>query len=121
MRKTSKKIFLVKGALQYNEPGVFVSFEEESKEELYEDVLALNLDLKKLVFQKKIVVKHIVLERRDVGESVSDLNGILVRLEQAIESIRGKKGCTRYDRISLRRPQQYWHLSCGAEETVSMA
>jgi KaiC/GvpD/RAD55 family RecA-like ATPase len=57
--------FLVKGALLHNEPGVFLSF-EESAEELYVDVAALNLDLKKLVLQKKIVVEHVVLERRDV-------------------------------------------------------
>lgn len=60
--------FLIKGATEYKETGIFVSF-EESEEELYKDVASLNLDLKKLVSQKKIMIEHILLERRDLQES----------------------------------------------------
>jgi circadian clock protein KaiC len=45
--------FLVRGALQYNEPGLFVSF-EESEKELSENVASLGFDLEKLVLQKKL-------------------------------------------------------------------
>ena len=48
--------FLIKGALEYNEPGVFLSF-EETDEELYKDVASLNLDLQGLVLKKKIVLR----------------------------------------------------------------
>ena len=44
--------FLINGAINYNEPGIFMSF-EETEEELYNDVASLNLDLKGLVSQKK--------------------------------------------------------------------
>ncbi len=43
--------FLVRGATDYNEPGVFMSF-EETPEELYKDVASLNLDLQGLVWKK---------------------------------------------------------------------
>ena len=43
--------FLIKGALSFNEPGIFMSF-EETEAELYKDVASLNLDLQGLVSQK---------------------------------------------------------------------
>src|ERR1700681_3872294 len=45
--------FLVRGATQYNEPGVFVSFEETEKE-LTANVASLGFDLDTLVERKKI-------------------------------------------------------------------
>jgi KaiC/GvpD/RAD55 family RecA-like ATPase len=44
--------FLINGAVNYKERGVFMSF-EETEEELYKDVASLNLDLRGLVSQKK--------------------------------------------------------------------
>lgn len=44
--------FLIKGAVNYNEPGIFMSF-EETEDELYKDVASLNLDLQGLVSRKK--------------------------------------------------------------------
>ncbi len=82
--------FLIKGALDHNEPGIFLSF-EETAEELYKDVASLNLDLRGLVLRKKIVLDHVVLERRDIQELDFNLEGILVRLEQTIDSIGAKR------------------------------
>ena len=82
--------FLIKGALVYNEPGVFLSF-EETAEELYKDVASLNLDLRGLVAKKMIVLDHVVLERRDIHDLDFNLEGILVRLEHAIDSIGAKR------------------------------
>src|ERR1017187_5466737 len=78
--------FLINGALHYNEPGIFMSF-EETEEELYKDVASLNLDLRGLVSQKKILLEYVLLERRDVQESEFNLEGILVRLDHAIDLI----------------------------------
>src|SRR5438309_12027317 len=44
--------FLVRGASEFNEPGVFFAF-EESPEELTENVRSLGFDLKKLEHQNK--------------------------------------------------------------------
>ena len=83
--------FLIKGATEYKETGIFVSF-EESEEELYKDVASLNLDLKKLVSQKKIMIEHILLERRDLQESGEfNLEGLFIRLENAMNSIGAKR------------------------------
>ena len=82
--------FLVKGAIYYNEPGVFMSF-EETKDELYKDVASLNMNLKNLVLQKRILIEHILLERKDVEANDFNLEGLLVRLEHAIESVGAKR------------------------------
>src|SRR4030065_1823608 len=44
--------FLVRGATQFNEPGVFMSF-EETNEELTKNVASLGFDLEDLVKHKK--------------------------------------------------------------------
>jgi circadian clock protein KaiC len=44
--------FLINGAIHYDEPGIFMSF-EETEDELYKDVASLNLDLQGLVSQKR--------------------------------------------------------------------
>jgi circadian clock protein KaiC len=82
--------FLIRGASQYDEPGVFMSF-EETADELYDDVASLELDLRGLVARKKIVIEHVVLERRDIQESDFNLEGLLIRLEHAIDRIGAKR------------------------------
>jgi len=82
--------FLINGATKYNEPGIFMSF-EETEDELYKDVASLNLDLQGLVSQKKILLDYVLLERRDVQESDFNLEGLLIRLEHAIDFIGAKR------------------------------
>ena len=83
--------FLIHGATKYNEPGVFLSF-EETEDELYNDVISLNFDLKKLVTQKKIVLDYVLLERKDIQEEGEfNLEGLFVRLELAIDTICAKR------------------------------
>jgi circadian clock protein KaiC len=82
--------FMIKGAFTYNEPGVFMSF-EETEEELHRDVASLNLNLASLVSQRKIVLEHVVFERRDILDPALNLEGILVRLEHAIDSVGAKR------------------------------
>jgi circadian clock protein KaiC len=82
--------FLIKGATDYNEPGILMSF-EETEDELYKDVASLNMDLPRLVSRKKIVLDHVILERKDIQETDFNLEGIFVRLEDAIDSIGAKR------------------------------
>jgi len=83
--------FLINGAIHYNEPGVFMSF-EETEDELYKDVASLNLDLQGLVSRKKILLEYVLLERRDIQEKGDfNLEGLFVRLEHAIDSIGAKR------------------------------
>jgi circadian clock protein KaiC len=83
--------FLVRGATLYNEPGVFISFEETEKE-LTANVASLGFDLDGLVVQKKIWLEHIHIERGEIEERGEyDLKGLFVRIHSAIESIGAKR------------------------------
>lgn len=83
--------FLVRGATLYNEPGIFISFEETEKE-LTSNVASLGFDMDLLVKQKKIWLEHIHVERGEIEQSGEyDLKGLFVRIHQAIESIKAKR------------------------------
>ena len=83
--------FLVRGATQYNEPGVFMSFEETEKE-LTANVASLGFDLDILIERKKIWLEHIHVERAEIEQSGEyDLEGLFIRIHHAIESIGAKR------------------------------
>jgi len=83
--------FLVRGALEYNEPGVFMAFEENA-EELTKNVASLGFDLEDLSKKKKIVVDYVYIERSEIEETGEyDLEGLFVRLNHAIQSIGAKR------------------------------
>jgi circadian clock protein KaiC len=83
--------FLVCGALQYNEPGVFMMFEESAKE-LAANMRSLGFDLGKLQKRKKIVLDYVHIERSEIEETGEyDLEGLFIRLGHAIDSIGAKR------------------------------
>ncbi|MEO5970651.1 MAG: circadian clock protein KaiC [Bdellovibrionia bacterium] len=83
--------FLVNGITKYNEPGVFVSFEELPKE-LIANTASLRFDLKKYCAKKKLVLEYVDLSPGDIEESGEyDLGGLFIRIENAIDSIGAKR------------------------------
>ena len=83
--------FLVRGAILYNEPGVFISF-EESEKELTDNVASLGFDLADLIKRKKIWLEHVNMEKGEIEQNGEyDLKGLFVRIHQAIESIGAKR------------------------------
>ena len=83
--------FLVRGAVQFGEPGVFMAFEETEKE-LKANVASLGFDLEGLVRRKKIALDYVHIERSEIQESGEyDLEGLFVRLNHAIDSIGAKR------------------------------
>ena len=83
--------FLVRGALEYGEPGVFMSFEERA-EDLAENVRSLGFDLDEMVAQDKLAVDYVHIERSEIEETGSyDLEGLFIRLGFAIDSIGAKR------------------------------
>src|SRR5215212_3681486 len=83
--------FIVNGATQFNEPGVFVAFEEKS-DELAMNVSSLGHDLNKLVAQKKLRIDHVHIDRSEIEETGEyDLEGLFIRLGHAIDSIGAKR------------------------------
>jgi circadian clock protein KaiC len=83
--------FLVRGATQFGEPGVFVMFEENAAE-LTANVRSLGFDLDTLANQKKIVLDHVHIDRAEFEETGEyDLEGLFIRLGHAIDSIGAKR------------------------------
>lgn len=83
--------FIVRGATQFNEPGVFMSFEETS-EELAQNVKSLGFDLDDLIARKKLAMDYVRVERSEIEETGEyDLEGLFVRLNYAIESVKAKR------------------------------
>lgn len=83
--------FLVRGATQFDEPGVFLMFEENS-EELTANVRSLGFDLGRLADQKMIILDHVRIERSEIEETGEyDLEGLFIRLDHAIRSIGAKR------------------------------
>jgi circadian clock protein KaiC len=83
--------FLVKGATQYGEPGVFMAFEETS-EDLTKNVASLGFDLDGLTKKKKLAIDYVYIERSEIEETGEyDLEGLFIRLEHAIDSIQAKR------------------------------
>lgn len=83
--------FLVRGALEFNEPGVLLSF-EETESELAENVASLGFDLNALIKDRRLVVDYIKLDPGEIEETGSyDLEGLFVRLGHAIDSIGAKR------------------------------
>jgi circadian clock protein KaiC len=70
--------FLVRGAIDYNEPGLFMAF-EETAEELAQNVVSLGFDLKELIAEKKLLVDYVRVERSEIEETGEyDLEGYLL-------------------------------------------
>jgi circadian clock protein KaiC len=83
--------FLVRGAVEFNEPGVFMAF-EETGDELTENVASLGFDLNALVAAKKMVLDYVLVERSEFEETGEyDLAGLFIRLGYAIDSIKAKR------------------------------
>ncbi len=83
--------FLVHGAQQFNEPGVFVAFEEKAHE-LAANVASLGFDLDALQAQKRLKIDHVRIEPREIAETGDyDLDGLFIRLGYAIDSIGAKR------------------------------
>ena len=83
--------FLIHGVIDYDEPGVFVAF-EETEEDLTKNVASLGFDLDKLSRQKKIVVEHIHVDPENIEETGDyDLEGLFIRLEAAIDAVGAKR------------------------------
>src|ERR1700712_5921598 len=83
--------FLVNGVVKFNEPGVFMSFEERA-EDLAANVASLGYNLDGLIAENKLAIDHVRVERSEIEESGEyDLEGLFVRLGFAVESIGAKR------------------------------
>jgi len=83
--------FLFRGATLYDEPGVFMSF-EENDEELVTNVASLGFNLKEVIADKKLLIDYVFIERSEIEETGEyDLEGLFLRLGYAIDQIGAKR------------------------------
>jgi len=83
--------FLVNGAIQFDEPGVLMTF-DENDQEIASDVASLGFDLPELVAAHKLAVDYVRVERSEIEETGEyDLEGLFVRLDHAIRSVGAKR------------------------------
>ena len=83
--------FLVHGAIDYDEPAVFIAF-EETEDDLTKNVASLGYDLADLSRRKKLMIDYIRVERSEIEETGEyDLEGLFVRLGYAIDAIGAKR------------------------------
>src|SRR5215203_1431908 len=83
--------FIVRGASQFNERGVFIAFEEKP-EELSMNVASLGFDLEKLQKDRLVKIDHVHIDRTEIEETGEyDLDGLFIRLGYAIDSIGAKR------------------------------
>ncbi|HLH87661.1 MAG TPA: circadian clock protein KaiC [Xanthobacteraceae bacterium] len=83
--------FLYNGAARFDEPGVFMTFEERPQD-LIDNVASLNYDLGGLIKEGKIAIDHVRVERSEIEETGEyDLEGLFIRLGYAIDRIGAKR------------------------------
>jgi circadian clock protein KaiC len=83
--------FLVHGALEYDEPGVFMAF-EETAEDLTQNVTSLGFNLSELVARRKLAIDYVRIERSEIEETGEyDLEGLFIRLDFAITSVKARR------------------------------
>ncbi|HET9401490.1 MAG TPA: circadian clock protein KaiC [Candidatus Acidoferrales bacterium] len=83
--------FLVRGAMEFDEPGVLITF-EESFEEMAQNVASLGFDLKGLAAQKKLAMDFVKIEPSEIEETGEyDLEGLFIRLDYAVKSVGAKR------------------------------
>ena len=83
--------FLVRGAMQFDEPGVLMTF-EETADDIRKNIASLGFDLEQLVRDKRIVVDYVKVDRQEIDENGEyDLEGLFIRLGYAIKTIGAKR------------------------------
>ena len=83
--------FVVRGATEFGEPGVFVAFEETGAD-LVANFASRGYDLEKLQNEKKLQIEYIYIERSEIEETGEyDLEALFIRLGAAIDAIGAKR------------------------------
>jgi circadian clock protein KaiC len=83
--------FLVRGATEFGEPGVFMSFEETAGD-LVQNVASMGFDLAALQARKKLFIDEVRVARSEIHETGEyDLEALFIRLAHAIDTVGAKR------------------------------
>ena len=83
--------FLCKGAREFGEPGVYISFEERP-DEVVKNTISLGFGLDALVADKKLLLEQFIVDPSEIVEAGSyNLDALFLRLGAAIDAIGAKR------------------------------
>ena len=83
--------FLVRGALEFNEPGVIMAF-EETPQDMARNVASLGFDIQDLADKKKLFLDYVYVEPSQIQETGEyDLEGLFIRLQNAVKTVGAKR------------------------------
>jgi circadian clock protein KaiC len=83
--------FLVRGIQQYDEPGVFMCFEERAVD-LAQNVASLGFDLADMIAENKLAIDHVAIDRDPLVETGDyNLDGLFLRLNAAIDEVGARR------------------------------
>ncbi|MEI8365444.1 MAG: circadian clock protein KaiC [Parachlamydiaceae bacterium] len=82
---------IIRGALEFNEPGIFLSFEER-KEDLIKNVASMGFDLAELERKNLLRIEYICIDEKEFTEiGAYDLEGLFIRIDSAVKKISAKR------------------------------
>ena len=83
--------FLIRGAIEFGEPGVLLTF-EETAEDIRKNAASLGFHVDDLIAKKKLIIDFIKVDRCDIEETGEyDLEGLFIRLAHSIAAIKAKR------------------------------
>jgi len=83
--------FLVNGIVMFDEPGVFMAFEEKASD-LVTNVKSLGYNLQALIDKNLLYLEHVHIEREEILDTGKyDIEGLFVRLKLAIDKVKAKR------------------------------
>jgi circadian clock protein KaiC len=83
--------FLIRGATEYGDPGVLMTF-EETADDIRKNFASLGFDIEALIAKKKLVIDFVRVERGEIEEHGEyDLEGLFIRLAHSIAAIGAKR------------------------------
>jgi circadian clock protein KaiC len=83
--------FIVRGITDFDEPGVFLAFEESAKD-LVANVASLGFDLRQFEADGQLVIDHVAALDGEMYEAGDwDLDGLFLRLGAAIDAVGAKR------------------------------
>jgi len=83
--------FLINGIVIFDEPGVFMAFEEKA-EELIVNVNSLGYDLKKHISENRLYLEHVQINQTQIFETGKySIQGLFIRMEEAIDKVNAKR------------------------------
>jgi len=83
--------FLVRGITQYDEPGVFIAFEENAQD-LAINMASMGVDVGRLCAENKLAIDWVHLNPAEIEEAGEyDLDGLFIRIQCALERVHARR------------------------------